>query len=253
MLCAMVLGFALAPAATAAPASEEALTIVGRFLARTAILFQIGTGVAEATARGSATVDPLTIKLDAAYPGVGEAVILAAMADARATGDQFTRSSMIEAQDKSRAGLRPDQIAELAAMVKPIVNYLDQRLDEASTDSGTPKAVLLTPAYDGAVKESEKLSSALIRQKGGRRTLDMLRALRQSLAARQAAGVSGLACHAAKAGRTAGAAYLKGQGAPASVIAEFSGQPPSSAIPFDRACKNGSPTMPPDRDQPTGP
>ena len=60
------------PATVAAPA-----TTIARFLARTAIFFEIGTGVAEAAARGSASVDPLSKKLDAAYPGAGEAVILA--------------------------------------------------------------------------------------------------------------------------------------------------------------------------------
>jgi hypothetical protein len=252
MLCAMALGLTLAPAATAAPASEASLTTVARFLARTAIFFQIGTGLAEASARGSATVDPLSIKLEAAYPGVGEAVILAAMADAHAIGDQFTRSSMIAAQDKLRPRLKPGQVRQLAVIVQPIVTYLDQRLAEATAESGTPKAALLTSGYGVAIEESEKRSSQLTRQKGGRATLDILRALRHSLAAGQAAGVPGLACHAARAGRTAGAAYLRGQGAPAAIIAEFSGQPASPAIPFDRACTNGSTTMPPDRDQPRG-
>ena len=66
----------------------------------------------------------------------------------------------------------------------------------------------------------------------------------------QAAGIPALACHAARAGRTAGAAYLRGQGAPADVVAEFSGQPPSPAIPFDRACSNGATAMAPDQNQP---
>jgi hypothetical protein len=241
MLGVTALGLALAPAATGAAASEDSST-VARFLARTAIFFQVGSGLAEATARGSATVDPLTVKLDAAYPGVGEAVILAAMADAHATGEHYTRSSMIAAEEKLRAQLRPGQIRQLATIVQPIVTYLDQRLAEASAESGTPKAALLTSGYGVVIEESEKRSAHLTRQKGGRSTLDALRALRHSLAASQAAGIPGLACHAARAGRTAGAAYLRGQGAPADVIAEFAGQPPSPAIPFDRACKNGSKT-----------
>jgi hypothetical protein len=240
--CVVSIGLALTPAAAAGPGGEAALSTVARFLARTAILFQIGTGVAEAAARGSATVDPLSIKLDAAHPGVSEAVILAAMADAHATGSHFTGSSMVEAQDKLRAGLTPGQVEQLATIVQPIVTYLDRRLAEASAESGTPKAALLTSGYGVAIEESERRSARLTRQRGGRSTLDALRALRHSLAAAQAAGIPGLACHAARAGRTAGAAYLKGQGAPANVIAEFAGQPPSPAIPFDRACKNGATT-----------
>jgi hypothetical protein len=240
LLGAMALGLALSPAATATPASDDSLATVARFLARTAIFFQIGTGVAEAAARGSATVDPLTKKLEAAYPGVGEAVILAAMADVHATSDQFTRSSMIAAQEKLRARLSPSQIQQLAVMVQPIVTHLGQRLEEAARESGTPKAALLTSAYGVAIEESEKRSSQLTRRKDGRAALDALRTLRHTLSASQAAGVPGLACHAARAGRAAGAAYLKGQGAPASTIAEFVDQPPSPAIPFDRACKRGS-------------
>jgi hypothetical protein len=253
MLCAMALGLALAPAATAAPASEASLPTVARFLARTAIFFQIGTGLAEASARGSATVDPLSIKLDKTYPGVGEAVILAAMADAHAVGDQFTRSSTIAAEEKLRPRLKPGQLRQLAVIVQPIVTYLDQRLAEAATESGTPKAALLTSGYGVAIEESEKRSAKLTRQKGGRATLDVLRALRHTLAASQAAGIPALACHAARAGRTAGASYLRGQGAPADIIAEFSSQPPSPAIPFDRACSNGATAMAPDQDQPGAP
>jgi hypothetical protein len=243
MLCAAMLALTLTPATTSAAAGDDSAYTVSRFLARTAILFQIGTGLAEATARGSATVDPLTVKLDAAYPGVGEAVILASMADVHAIGDQFTRSSMVEAEEKLRARLKPGQIRQLAVMVKPIVHYLDRRLDEAAAESGTPKAVLLTPGYDAAVKESEKLSAQLTRQKGGRRTLDLLRSLRQQLSASQTAKISGLTCHAAKAGRTAGAAYLRGQGASDADIAEFSRQPASPAIPFDRGCKGFATAM----------
>ena len=239
MLRAAALGLALAPAATDAATVAAPATTIARFLARTAIFFEIGTGVAEAAARGSASVDPLSKKLDAAYPGAGEAVILAAMADAHATGSQFTRSSMIAAEEMLPARLTPGQIAELAPILEPIVAYLDQRLRGASAESGTPRAVLLTPAYDAAVKESEARSGRLVRQKSGRATLDRLRRMRQSLAASQAAAISGLACHAARAGRIAGAAYLKGQGAPAAVIAEFANQPPSPAIPFDRACPQG--------------
>jgi hypothetical protein len=235
-LCVLALALALSPAAPAA--SDSATNTLARFLARTAIFFQIGTGVAEASARGSATVDPIAVKLDAAYPGVGEAVILAAMADAHANGSQFTRSSMIVAEEKLRARLTPGQIEQLAAMVQPIVAYLDQRLVEASAESGTPKAALLTSGYGVALEESERRSARLTRQKGGRATLDILRALRHSLSASQAAGVPGVACHAAKAGRTAGAAYLRGQGAPETTVAEFVNQPPSPAIPFDRACRN---------------
>lgn len=244
MLCAIALGLAAAPATMAAPAGEDSARTVARFLARTAIFFQIGTGIAEATARGSATVDPLTIKLDKAHPGTGEAVILAAMADAHAIGDQFTRSSMIEAEETVRARLSADQILQLAVAVRPIVTYLDQRLAEAATESGTPRAALLTSGYGSAIIESEKLSLALTRKKSGRRTLDTLRALRHQLAASQAGKIPALACHAAKAGRTAGASYLRGQGASAELIAEFSGQPPSPAIPFDRACKTASTATP---------
>jgi hypothetical protein len=242
MLCAMALGLAVAPAAMAQPVGNGP-TIVARFLARTAVFFQIGSGIAEASARGSATVDPLAVKLDTAHPGTGEAVILASMADARATGDQFTRSSMIEAEAMLRAKLKPDQIRQLAVVVKPIVAYLDQRLSEAAAESGTPRAALLTSGYGNAIMESEKLSLALTRQKGGRRTLDALRALRHQLAASQAAKIPALACHAAKAGRTAGALYLKGQGASDVAIAEFSNQPGSPAIPFDRACRSGATVM----------
>jgi len=242
MLCAMALGLAAAPATMAQPAGEGSLTTVARFLARTAIFFQIGTGVAEAAARGSATVDPLTIKLERAYPGVGEAVVLAAMADAHANASQFTRSSTIAAQEQLRARLSPGQIQQLAVMVQPIVTHLDRRLDEAARESGSPKAALLTSAYGVALGESEKRSSRLTRQKGGRSTLDVLRELRHTLSAGQAAAIPALACHAARAGRTAGALYLKGQGAPEATVTEFVDQPPSPAIPFDRACTKASTT-----------
>jgi hypothetical protein len=252
MLCAIALGLAATPATLAQPAGVEPVTTVARFLARTAMLFQIGTGIAESAARGSASVDPLTIKLDAAHPGTGEAAILAAMTDAHATSDQFTRSSMIEAEEKLRAKLRPDQIRQLAVVVKPIVTYLDQRLGEAAAESGTPRAALLTSGYGSAIMEGEKRSLALSKQKGGRRTLDILRALRHELSASQAAKIPALACHAAKAGRTAGASYLRRVGATDAVVAEFSNQPASPAIPFDRACRNGPMAMSPGREQPAG-